>query len=84
MKYRVYIEEEAVETIAATRGRQRAALMKFVRGLALAPFNEGDFSELDQIGRRVFTKLVADYAVSYWPDHSVNEIKVFQVSRADG
>lgn len=56
MKYQVYIEEKAVETIAATRGRKRAALREFVRSLAIDPFNEGDFSELDRIGRRVFTK----------------------------
>ena len=83
MKYQDYIEEKAVETIAATRGRQRAVLREFVRSLAVDPFNDGDFSEHDRIGRRVFTKLEADYAISYWPDHSVNEIKVFEISKAD-
>lgn len=83
MRYKVYIEETAVEMIAATRGTQRNALKEFIRSLASDPFNEGDFFELDSIDRKVFTTLVGEYAVSFWPDHAVKEIKVFQISKAD-
>jgi hypothetical protein len=83
MKYEVYIEETAVETITGTRGRKRSAIKNFIRSLDVDPFNEGDFFEFDRIGRKVFTKIVADYAISFWPDHPVKEIKVFQISKAD-
>jgi len=83
MSYQVYIEETAMETMITTGGRQRRELKEFVRSLASDPFNEGDFFEFDRAGRKVLTKLVADYAVSFWPDHAVKEVKVFQISKAD-
>ena len=51
--------------------------------LASDPYTEGDFFEFDRTGRKVFTKLVSDYAVCFWPDHAVKEVKVFQISKAD-
>ena len=72
-----------METMIATRGRQRRELKEFVRMLASDPYIEGDFFEFDRIGRKVFTKLVSDYAVCFRPDHAVKEVKVFQISKAD-
>ena len=83
MRYSVFIEESAVEAVAATRGRQRKDLKEFIRSLGTDPFNEGDFPETDDTGRKIFTKLIGAYAVSFWSDHAVKEIKVFDVLKAD-
>ncbi len=58
-------------------------MKEFIGSLASDPFNEGDFSEFDRTSRKVFTKLVIDFAVSFWSDHAVKEVKVFEVSKAD-
>ena len=55
----------------------------FIRSLEDDPFDEADFSEIDDTGRNCFTKVISDYAVSYFPDHAVKEVKVFEVVRAD-
>mgnify|MGYP005854586897 FL=1 len=84
MTYQVFIEEAAVDFIASTRGRKRKMLRTFVHELSSDPFNQGDFTEIDDTGRQTCTKLVDDFAVSYYPDHAVKEIKVFQIAFADG
>ena len=82
-KYKVFIEEQVVETIQSTKGSNRKNIKQFVRSLSEDPFQEGDFSETDRIGRETFCKLIKDYAVSFYSDHAAKEIKIFQVSRAD-
>lgn len=83
MTYRVFICQAAVDAIAQSRGNQKNQLTAFVRSLETDPYNEGDFREEDESGRPCYTKVVQDFAVSYYPDHAVKEVKVFEVSRAD-
>jgi mRNA-degrading endonuclease RelE of RelBE toxin-antitoxin system len=83
MKYRVFIEQSAVEAIAGVRGKKRQKLKDFVRLLEENPYDEGDFHEFDDTGRKTFSKIVADHAVSYFADHAVKEVKIFEVVKAD-
>ena len=83
MTYRVFICQAAVDAIANLRGKQRDQLAAFVRSLEADPYNEGDFRETDSSGRDFYTKVIQEYAVSYYPDHAVKEVKVIEVSRAD-
>jgi hypothetical protein len=57
--------------------------MDFIRGLATAPNSRGDFTERDASGRELDVKIVGRYAVTYWTDHAVKEIKVVDVRPAD-
>ncbi|HTV40191.1 MAG TPA: hypothetical protein VMF08_06435 [Candidatus Sulfotelmatobacter sp.] len=57
--------------------------MKFIRSLADNQNALGDFSEKDEMGRTVQVKIVGGYAVSYWADHPVSEIKVTHIKSAD-
>lgn len=83
MSYKVFIEEKAVDVVAATRGQQRKGLKEFIRSLGYNPFTEDDFPEIDNTGREVYTKLVGAYAVTYWSDHAVKEVKVLEIIKAD-
>ena len=79
----MYITQVAVDTVARLRGKQKKLLADFVRALEDAPFNEGDFPERDDSGREYYTKVIQNYAVSFYPDHAVKEVKVFEIVRAD-
>ena len=66
-----------------TDGDTRQGLRDYIRSLEIDPFDEGDFSETDSQGRIVFTKIVSDFAISFFVDHAVKEVKVYQLIRAD-
>jgi len=80
--YAVFIHEQALA--AAPRSRmQREAVMRFIRSLADNPNTAGDFTEKDLAGRIVQVKVIGRYAVTFWADHAVSEIKVTHVKSAD-
>lgn len=80
--YRVFINEQA---LAATprSGGQHESVMKFIRSLADNPNATGDFAEKDNAGRTVQVKVIGRYAVTFWADHAVSEIKVTHIKSAD-
>jgi hypothetical protein len=80
--YSIYINEAALSS-APRSGRQRDEVMRFVRSLAENPNTPGDFSERDQMDRAVQVKIVGRFAVTYWADHAVLEIKVTHIKSAD-
>ena len=80
--YRVYINQEALLT-APRSGPQRRAVMDFVASLSSNPYSRGDFAEKDDVGRDVFVKVVGRFAITYWADHAVCEVKVTHIRRAD-
>jgi len=56
-------------------------IKEFVSSIGQNPHDEGDFSENDTIGRKTYVKIIKDYAISYYPDHPVKEIKIFEIER---
>jgi hypothetical protein len=78
----VYINQAALD-LAPSSGIQRKLILGFVRSLANAPFTKGDFSERDDSGREVQVKVIGGYAVTYWSDHAVSEVKVTHIKPAD-
>ena len=80
--YAVFLNEQALAT-APRSGTQRASVMKFIRSLADNPNTAGDFTEKDNTGRILQVKVIARYAVTFWADHAVSEIKVTHIKSAD-
>jgi hypothetical protein len=80
--YAVYINQAALDS-APHSGSQRKMVMRFIGSLADNPFTAGDFSEKDNVGRTVQIKLVERYAVTFWADHAVCEIKITHIKPAD-
>jgi len=80
--YQVYVNQEALVS-APRSGASRKAVMDFIRSLAADPYCGGDFAERDEVGRTVYVKIVARYAVTFWPDHAVSEVKVTHIKPAD-
>jgi hypothetical protein len=61
----------------------REKILIFLESLAHDPSKPGDFEERDEVGRPVQIKLVGSYALTFWADHAVKEIKVVNVEKAD-
>jgi hypothetical protein len=80
--YAIYINQATLDSAPRT-GAQRERLMKFICSLAANPDARGDFSEKDDAGRTVQVKIVGRYAVTFWADHAVSEIKVTHIKPAD-
>ena len=80
--YRVFINLAALDT-APRSGVRRSRVIRFINSLASDPFCVGDFSETDEIGRKVCVKIVEDFAITFWADHPVSEVKVTHIKPAD-
>ena len=80
--YQVYINQEALLS-APRSGASRKAVMDFVHSLATDPHSTGDFAERDEVGRTAYVKIVGRFAITFWADHPVSEVKVTHIKPAD-
>jgi hypothetical protein len=80
--YKIYINQAALD-FAPRSGSQRDQMIQFIRSLADNPNTSGDFSEQDDSGRGVQVKIVGRFAITFWADHAVSEIKITHIKPAD-
>jgi len=63
---------------------EKQKLLAFLDRLSRDPSLKGDYEERDSVGRPVQIKVIGKYALTYWADHPVEEVKVTQIEIADG
>lgn len=80
-RYTVFLRQETAESMVKIRGARKRAVGAFISYLTENPFDEGDFPEADETGRLTFTKIIRDFAITYYPDHAVREIKILEIVR---
>jgi hypothetical protein len=80
--YVIYINEAALNS-APRSGLPREKVFNFIRSLADNPNMPGDFSEADDAHRTVQVKIIGHYAVTFWADHAVSEVKITHIKSAD-
>ena len=80
--YKVLVSIQILQ-LARPTPQDREKMLSFLESLAKDPNKAGDFEEHDDIGRPVQTKIIGNYALTYWADHAVKEIKVVKVEKAD-
>lgn len=81
--YRIFVRMEAAEILRSIRGGQRSSVVEFIDFLSGDPNKGGDYSERDETGRQLEIKVIGSFAITYWADHAVAEVKVVDVRRAD-
>ena len=81
--YRVFLAAEVIE-FADREGLDRRDFVAFLRGIAAAPHKESDYTEADESGRSIEIKIYRNYAVMFYFDHAVRELKVTDIETADG
>lgn len=77
--YAVFLNRPSHEALIRLKGAKRRAVDKFIDYLSDNPFEEGDFSEYDKVGRTVRCKIIRDLAITYYADHAVKELKVIEL-----
>lgn len=80
--YKVLVCREVLALEKPSR-RDRDAILRFLDDLASDPSRNGDFEERDNAGRAVQVKIVGKFALTYWADHPVKEVKVTHIELAD-
>ena len=73
--YSVYIESVVAESLTGLKSKERNQLLRFFNKLRSNPFLDGDYVERGDIGRLMQVIVVGRYAVVFWADNSVKEIK---------
>lgn len=81
MNYSYAIERMAAQTVFESSGRERRLLRLAIEEIARAPLHAPDFSERDQNDRELFTRFFGPFAVTYWIDHAVTEVRIVAVFR---
>jgi len=79
-RYQVFLNYQILEEIPRT-GKSRSAVLAFIASLGNDPFQAGDYSEVDEVGRPIFTKIVGRYAVTFWPDTPDRSVKIVKVEQ---
>ena len=82
--YAVYLRIEAAELLKSIAAQHRREMENFIDSLAGNPFRTGDYAETDSVGRPIQIKILGNFAVAFWANHAVKEIKVVAIVRADG
>jgi len=83
MDYEVYLRTEAFEFLRQLHADQRNRLLRLLHELGQDPYRRGDFAERDLSGRDIQVLIFQRYAISYWADHAVKELKVIDIRYAD-
>ena len=81
--YAVYLRIEAAELLTSVASQNRRRIENFVDSLSGNPFKTGDYTETDAAGRPIQIKILGNFAIAFWADHAVKEIKVVAIVRAD-
>jgi len=80
--YKVLVTIEALQMKRPSRV-ERNRILSFLEAMANNPDRPGDYTERDDAGRSVQIKIVGDFALTYWADHAVKEVKVTKIEKAD-
>ncbi len=83
MEYEVYLRREAFEFLRQRHLGDREQLLALLHQLGRDPFRRGDFSERDRSGRAIEGLILRRYAILFWADHAVKEVKVVEIRYAD-
>ncbi len=81
--YALYVRYEILLLLKSMRGVQRERIMRFIESLPSNPFQKGDYQDRSPEGRLIQVKVVDRYAILFWADHPVHEVKVVDLMSAD-
>lgn len=82
--YSLFVRHELYDVIRQMRPAWRSKVIQFFDSLTSDPFQMGDYTERDPSDRTLQIKLLGPWAVVYWADHAVAEVKVVQILASDG
>ncbi len=81
--YAVFLRTEAIQMLRSAQATARKRISNFIDALATAPSSVGDYTISDPSGRILEIKIIGSYAITFWADHAVREIKITDIRSAD-
>ena len=77
--YHVVLNIDAIESLPKS-GKRRELVLSFIRDLSWTSHTGGDITFDDQLTRRPYElNVVAGFAITWWIDAPVNEIRVVDI-----
>ena len=83
MNFRLLLDIDVVEFMAALPRREQVALRRRLGEIQSFPTRFADFQEPDSTGRSLDVHVHRGFAIYYWEDFADRHIKVFSLRRAD-
>ena len=80
--WELVIHGPTLSFLLSCRAPDRRLLLKFCDQLQTNPFLEGDYVEKDLTGRPIQLRIVGNWAVTFWADHAVKEVRVLRIEPA--
>ena len=83
MSFRILIDMEVMEFSERLPKRIRDTIKIAIRSIHSDPQGQSDAEDYDEIGRLLNIKIVGEFALTYWIDHSDKQIKILDIHSAD-
>ena len=83
LPYQVYLRQTVIEFLEPLDYWERLRVLDFCERLGQQPFRDGDFTERGADGRDVQVAILGPYALVWWVDSAVCEVKVVTLRPAD-
>ncbi|MEA2604634.1 MAG: hypothetical protein QOF89_5626 [Acidobacteriota bacterium] len=84
LSYEIFVRHEVYQILQRVSADDRERFCYFVESLADDPFRAGDATTQDDTGRVVQAKVLGRFVLFYWADHAAKEVRVVDLTRADG
>ncbi|MBL9202526.1 MAG: hypothetical protein JNL39_18590 [Opitutaceae bacterium] len=81
--YEIVAPLTVYEVLGSMPRASRRRVEDFLQRLTRQPLLPGDFEAPAEAGRIHQAKAVGDWLVSYWPDHSVREIRLSGIEQIE-
>ena len=82
-EYSLYVRHEVYLQLLALRKQPRDRILRFLDSLEHNPYQHGDYEVVSPESRAIQVKIVGSFALLYWADHAVSEVKVVDLVPAD-
>lgn len=83
MKYRLFVDLEAVDFLGSSKPALRRRLLLHLSSIEAFPESCSDYFESDSKGRRIDIAIRSACAIHYWIDFADRHVKVLRISHAD-
>ena len=80
--YRVLIAKDVVASLGNCSRREKLLITRLFDDLADAPYRVGDYVERDENERPIQVLIAGRFAIWFWSDHAVKEVKILDLTLA--
>lgn len=83
LEYKLFVLFEVTASLKKVPIKYRRKIINFIESLKYNPFQEGEFRETDSIGNSYEAKIFGNFALYYFVDDAVKEVKIIDLIDAD-